>query len=141
MASPRRGPPDVTRIGPTSVTITFEALGVSDDLVQAIADQGIVEPFASQQLTLEVALAEPYVFGTAQTGSGKTLGFGLPLIQLTERAEPKRPHALVLVPTRELAVQVKAVIGPLAEVRGLRTLAVYGGAPMDRQIKALERGV
>jgi superfamily II DNA/RNA helicase len=123
------------------VTTTFEALGVSADLVQALAEQGIDEPFAIQQLTIEDALAGRDVCGKAKTGSGKTLGFGLPLIQLTKPAEPKRPHALVLVPTRELAVQVKAVIGPLAEVRGLRTLAVYGGAPMDRQIKALQRGV
>ncbi len=126
------------------MTITFEALGVSDDLVQALAAQDIVAPFAIQTLTIADALAGRDVCGKAKTGSGKTLGFGLPLIQrVADRAPaaPRRPLALILVPTRELAVQVRAVIAPLAEVRGLRTLAVYGGAPMDRQIKALHRGV
>jgi superfamily II DNA/RNA helicase len=123
------------------MTTTFEALGVSSDLIDELASQGIDAPFAIQSLTIEDALAGRDVCGKAKTGSGKTLGFGLPLIMRTEKAEPKRPRALVLVPTRELAVQVRAVIAPLAEVRGLTTLAVYGGAPMDRQIKALQRGV
>ncbi|HVF31499.1 MAG TPA: DEAD/DEAH box helicase [Acidimicrobiales bacterium] len=123
------------------MTTTFEALGVSPDLIAELADQGIDEPFAIQSLTIQDALAGRDVCGKAKTGSGKTLGFGLPLIMRTEKAEPKKPRALVLVPTRELAVQVRAVIAPLAEVRGLTTLAVYGGAPMDRQIKALQRGV
>jgi superfamily II DNA/RNA helicase len=125
----------------TPVSNPFEALGVSTDLVQELASQGIDEPFPIQSLTIADALAGRDVCGKAKTGSGKTLGFGLPLIMLTEKASPKRPRALVLVPTRELAVQVRAVIAPLAEVRGLTTLAVYGGAPMDRQIKALQRGV
>jgi len=123
------------------MTTTFQALGVADDLIAELSSQGIDEPFAIQTLTIGDALEGRDVCGKAKTGSGKTLGFGLPLIQLTTKAQPKHPRALVLVPTRELAVQVKAVIGPLAEVRGLTTLAVYGGAPMDRQIKALERGV
>ena len=123
------------------MTTTFEALGVSADLVEALAAQGIDEPFPIQSLTIEDALAGRDVCGKAKTGSGKTLGFGLPLIMNTTKAEPRKPRALVLVPTRELAVQVRAVIAPLAEVRGLTTLAVYGGAPMDRQIKALQRGV
>ena len=123
------------------MTTTFEALGVSADLIAELASQGIDAPFAIQSLTIEDALAGKDVCGKAKTGSGKTLGFGLPLIMRTEKAEPKKPRALVLVPTRELAVQVRSVIAPLAEVRGLTTLAVYGGAPMDRQIKALQRGV
>lgn len=126
------------------MTTTFEALGVSDDLVRALADQGIDAPFAIQNLTIADALAGRDVCGKAKTGSGKTLGFGLPLIQQVADiapAAPKRPLALILVPTRELAVQVRTVIAPLAELKGLHTLAVYGGAPMDRQIKALHRGV
>jgi superfamily II DNA/RNA helicase len=123
------------------MTNPFEALGVSADLAQALAGQGIDEPFPIQSLTIADALEGRDVCGKAKTGSGKTLGFGLPMIMNTTKAEPRHPRALVLVPTRELAVQVRTVIAPLAEVRGLTTLAVYGGAPMDRQIKALQRGV
>ena len=120
---------------------TFAALGVASDLAQALAAGGITKPFPIQALTIPDALAGRDVCGKAQTGSGKTLAFGLPVIMRTAQAAPRRPKALVLVPTRELAVQVKDVLGPLAESRGLRLTAVYGGAPMDRQIKALRRGV
>src|SRR5436305_3684529 len=122
-------------------TKTFAALGVAPDLVQALAAAGITSPFPIQALTIPDALAGQNVCGKAQTGSGKTLAFGLPVIMRTKTAEPKRPRALVLVPTRELAHQVQEVMAPLAESRGLRMSAVYGGAPMDRQIKALRRGV
>jgi superfamily II DNA/RNA helicase len=122
-------------------TKTFAALGVAPDLAQALAAGGITSPFPIQALTIPDALAGQNVCGKAQTGSGKTLAFGLPVIMRTKTAEPKRPRALVLVPTRELAHQVQEVMAPLAESRGLRMSAVYGGAPMDRQIKALRRGV
>jgi len=122
-------------------TKTFAALGVAPDLAQALAAAGITSPFPIQALTIPDALAGQNVCGKAQTGSGKTLAFGLPVIMRTKTAEPKRPRALVLVPTRELAHQVQEVMAPLAESRGLRMSAVYGGAPMDRQIKALRRGV
>ncbi len=120
---------------------TFAALGVAPDLAQALAAAGIEKPFPIQALTIPDALAGRDVCGKAQTGSGKTLAFGLPLIMRTGKAAPRRPKALVLVPTRELAVQVQEVLGPLAEARGLALTAVYGGAPMERQIKALRRGV
>ena len=120
---------------------TFAALGVAPDLAQALAAAGIQKPFPIQALTIPDALEGRDVCGKAQTGSGKTLAFGLPLIMRTTKAAPRRPKALVLVPTRELAVQVHEVLAPLAEARGLRLTAVYGGAPMDRQIKALRRGV
>jgi len=120
---------------------TFAALGVAPDLASALAASGIQSPFPIQALTIPDALAGHNVCGKAQTGSGKTLAFGLPMIMRTRRAEPKRPRALVLVPTRELARQVEEVLAPLAESRDLRLGAVYGGAPMDRQIKALRRGV
>jgi superfamily II DNA/RNA helicase len=114
---------------------------VAPDLAQALADSGIQHPFPIQALTIPDALAGRDVCGKAQTGSGKTLAFGLPLIMRTIAAAAKRPRALVLVPTRELAVQVQEVLEPLAASRGLRLMAVYGGAPMDRQIKTLRRGV
>jgi len=79
--------------------------------------------------------------GKAKTGSGKTLAFGLPILERIDKAEPSRPRALVMVPTRELAVQVKDVMGPLAKSRGMRVSAIYGGAPQERQVKSLQRGV
>ncbi|HEX3622935.1 MAG TPA: DEAD/DEAH box helicase [Acidimicrobiales bacterium] len=120
---------------------TFAALGVAPDLAAALAAAGIETPFPIQALTIPDALAGHNVCGKAQTGSGKTLAFGLPMIMRTTKAKPQRPRALVLVPTRELAHQVHEVLAPLAAARGLALGAVYGGAPMDRQIKALRRGV
>ena len=95
-------------------------------------------------MTVVDALAGRDVCGKAKTGSGKTLAFGVPLLQRTmarPATEPGRPRALVLVPTRELAVQVSEVFEPLAEAAGLRVVAVYGGADIERQIKKLRRGV
>jgi superfamily II DNA/RNA helicase len=122
-------------------TLTFESLGVSAELVGAMASQGINEPFAIQRLTIADALAGRDVCGKAKTGSGKTLAFGLPLLQRLAQAEPRRPRGLVLVPTRELALQVHDVLAPLARSIGSRVVAVYGGADMNKQIKALTAGV
>jgi len=122
-------------------TLTFEALGVADHLVKVLADQGINEPFAIQRLTIADALAGRDVCGKAKTGSGKTLAFGLPLLQRLAPAEPRRPRGLVLCPTRELALQVHDVLAPLARAVGSRVVAVYGGADMNKQIKALADGV
>ena len=119
---------------------TFAALGVAPDLVAALAAEGIVEPFPIQALTLPDALAGRDVCGKAKTGSGKTLAFGLALLELSKPSPPGRPDSLVLVPTRELAVQVAAVLSPLAAVRGRKVAAVYGGASMDRQVKQVTSG-
>ncbi len=124
-----------------TTTPTFEAIGVDDDLVKALNTQGITEPFPIQMLTIPDALDGKDVCGKAKTGSGKTLAFGLPIIQQLDDAQPKQPLALVLVPTRELAQQVTTVLEPLADVRGYTTTAIYGGAPMGAQTKALRRGV
>jgi superfamily II DNA/RNA helicase len=123
------------------VTTTFDALGVSADLVDALAAQGITEPFPIQSLTIADALAGRDVLGKAKTGSGKTLAFGLPLLDSIAKAEPGHPHGLVLVPTRELANQVKGVLAPLGRVKGLRVRAFYGGVGMEPQIEALHKGV
>src|SRR5271155_3074434 len=123
---------------------TFAALGVDPALVKALAAQGITTTFAIQSMTVADALAGRDVCGKAKTGSGKTLAFGIPLLQRTMAArstEPGRPRALVLVPTRELAVQVSEVLEPLAKEAGLRIAAVYGGADIERQVKKLRRGV
>lgn len=120
---------------------TFAELGVADDLVEALAAAGIDSPFPVQALTIPDGLAGRDVLGKAKTGSGKTLAFGLPLIQRITKAKPNAPAALILVPTRELANQVREVIEPLAAVRGLSTEGVYGGVSMERQVKALDRGL
>ena len=132
---------DSTSLAEPETDLTFESLGVSDLLVTALADQGITEPFAIQRLSIADALAGRDVCGKAKTGSGKTLAFGLPLLQRLASAEPRRPRGLVLVPTRELALQVHDVLAPLARAVGSRVVAVYGGADMNKQIKALTAGV
>ncbi len=123
---------------------SFALLGVDPLIVDALAEQGITIPFAIQEMTVADALAGRDVCGKAKTGSGKTLAFGVPLLQRTMASRsdrPGRPRALVLVPTRELALQVSEVLEPLAARAGLRIAAVYGGADIERQIKKVRRGV
>ena len=122
-------------------TKTFADLGVDPALVDQLAEKGIKSPFPIQTLTIPDALAGRDVLGKAKTGSGKTLAFGLPLLQRLETARPKRPAAICLVPTRELATQVRDELAPLGEGTDVRVLAIYGGAPIEKQIKALDRGV
>jgi superfamily II DNA/RNA helicase len=122
---------------------TFSALGVSPDLTAVLDDAGISTPFAVQRLCIPDALAGRDVCGKAKTGSGKTLAFGLPLIERTKTGDQtgiKALSGLVLEPTRELALQVSKVLAPLAAARDLRLTAVYGGAPMSRQINELKAG-
>src|SRR5688572_13824613 len=123
------------------MTTTFDALGLPGLLVDALADEGVTEPFPIQALTIPDALAGRDVCGKAKTGSGKTLAFGLPLLENTPKAQPRRPTALVLVPTRELAVQVGEVLEDLGEHRDVRVATVYGGAPIAKQARKLEIGV
>ncbi len=120
---------------------TFAGLGVAPGIVEALKAQGITEPFPIQALTIPEALEGRDVCGKAKTGSGKTLAFGIPLLMRTGRAGPKRPTALVLVPTRELAVQVGEVLEPLAKAAGHRLATIYGGTDLDKQAKALASGV
>ncbi|MDP8953919.1 MAG: DEAD/DEAH box helicase, partial [Actinomycetota bacterium] len=120
---------------------TFDALGISADLVAALDEQGITTPFPVQSLTIPDLMAGRDVCGKAKTGSGKTLAFGLAVVERVEPARPGCPGALVLVPTRELATQVAEELSSLARVRGRSVRAVYGGTDLDRQTKALQRGV
>ena len=122
-------------------TTQFAELGVDQDLVDVLTERGITAPFEIQTLTIPDGLAGRDVCGRAKTGSGKTLAFGLPLVQLLSKAKPGRPTGLALVPTRELAVQVCRELEPLAKARNISVLAVYGGAPIEKQIAALDRGV
>ena len=123
------------------MTTTFQSLGLSPDLVDALSAAGISHPFPIQSLTIADALAGRDVCGKAKTGSGKTLAFGLPLLERTPKAEPRHPTALVLVPTRELAVQVYEVLEPLGKGRGVRVSVVYGGQSLEKQARHLEDGV
>jgi superfamily II DNA/RNA helicase len=123
------------------MTATFAGLGLHADLVAALARQGITEPFPIQELTIADALEGRDVLGKAKTGSGKTLAFGLPVLGRIGKAESRRPKALILVPTRELATQVTDALRPLGEVRDRKVRAVYGGVSMDPQVTALQKGV
>src|SRR5690242_12670663 len=123
------------------MTTTFESLGLSTDLVDALSAAGITHPFPIQSLTIPDGLAGRDLCGKAKTGSGKTLAFGLPLLCRIGTARPGRPRALVLVPTRELATQVTTALRPLGEVRDRTVRAVYGGVSMDPQVSALRKGV
>jgi superfamily II DNA/RNA helicase len=120
---------------------TFGDLGLKAEVVDALAAQGIDEPFAIQAATIEDALAGRDVCGKAKTGSGKTLAFGLPSLQTAAKAAPGHPTALVLVPTRELAKQVVDVLSPLGKEVGVRVAAFYGGTSMDKQIRNLTRRI
>jgi len=124
----------------TQTATTFAELGVDPDLVEELNDQGITSPFPIQEMTMEDAIAGIDITGKAETGSGKTLAFGLPMIMHVTKGRPKRPQGLVLVPTRELAVQVTKALSPLLALRDLKAVSVYGGAPMAAQIDALEKG-
>ena len=120
---------------------TFASLGVAPALVAVLASSGIETPFPIQALTIADALGGRDVCGKAKTGSGKTLAFGLPLLMRTPQAQPKLPASLVLVPTRELAVQVTEVLEVLGKAIGRRVAAVYGGADLERQAKQLAKGI
>ncbi|HEY9391207.1 MAG TPA: DEAD/DEAH box helicase [Mycobacteriales bacterium] len=119
--------------------------GLPAALVTALRGRGITELFPIQAATLPDALAGEHVLGRARTGSGKTLGFGLPtltrLAAAEHRTRPTRPRGLVVVPTRELAQQVADALSPLASALRLRLTTVYGGTSLSRQINALRRGV
>jgi ATP-dependent RNA helicase RhlE len=117
-----------------NVSQSFQELGVSAPVIRALEAAGITHPFAIQSLVLPDALAGLDVLAESPTGSGKTLAFGLPLVERTA-GTTARPGALILVPTRELALQVTADLRPLAKAKGLRVETVYGGAPIGAQIK------
>jgi superfamily II DNA/RNA helicase len=122
---------------------TFAELGASDDIVASLAAGGIERAFPIQAMTLPLALEGRDLIGQAKTGTGKTLGFGIPLLQRVERddAPGAAPQALVVVPTRELCIQVAGDLEQAGAGRGARVLSVYGGRSYEPQIEALARGV
>jgi superfamily II DNA/RNA helicase len=121
----------------------FADLGLPGPLVDALRRAGIDTPFPVQAATIPDGLAGRDVLGRAATGSGKTLAFGLPLIVRLAgaKAARRRPRGLVLVPTRELAMQVATALAPLARAQGVSVSVVAGGLPINRQIQALESGL
>ncbi|WP_250447430.1 DEAD/DEAH box helicase, partial [Actinotalea sp. C106] len=129
---------------------TFSDFDVRPEIVAALADAGITTPFPIQAMTLPVALAGHDIIGQAKTGTGKTLGFGIPLLSrvigpdedgFDELPAPGKPQALVIVPTRELAVQVAGDLDTASRRRNVRVLQIYGGRAYEPQVEALTRGV
>ncbi|WP_420710717.1 DEAD/DEAH box helicase [Streptomyces sp. CCM_MD2014] len=164
--SPVRQPTSPTRSGTTralashhvhrrgsTLTTTFRSLGILPETAEALEAVGITTPFPIQELTLPVALSGTDVIGQAKTGTGKTLGFGLPLLERVTvpadveagRAAPEAltdsPQALVVVPTRELCQQVTNDLLTAGKVRNVRVTAIYGGRAYEPQVEALKKGV
>ncbi|MYW67372.1 DEAD/DEAH box helicase [Streptomyces sp. SID8379] len=156
----RSRPPRSPRTAPhrrgntlTTQTSTFRQLGILPETAEALEAVGIVHPFPIQEMTLPVALSGTDVIGQAKTGTGKTLGFGLPLLERVTvpadveagRATPEQltdtPQALVVVPTRELCQQVTNDLLTAGKVRNVRVLAIYGGRAYEPQVEALKKGV
>ncbi|WP_209329256.1 DEAD/DEAH box helicase [Lunatimonas salinarum] len=122
-------------------TVLFSDLGISEEILSAVEDMGFTQPSPIQAQTIPYLLEGHDVIGQAQTGTGKTASFGIPIIDMVD-VDNQKPQALILCPTRELAVQVEGEITKLAKYkRRLSSTCIYGGDPIDRQIRALKKGV
>ncbi|GAA3075628.1 hypothetical protein GCM10017562_49740 [Streptomyces roseofulvus] len=152
MTDPLRSPRAASHRRGSTLT-TFRELGILPETAEALEAVGIVTPFPIQEMTLPVALTGTDVIGQAKTGTGKTLGFGLPILERVTvpadveagRAKPEQlteaPQALVVVPTRELCQQVTNDLLTAGKVRNVRVLAIYGGRAYEPQVEALQKGV
>ena len=117
-------------------------LGVDEQIVSSLIKRGINTPFPIQSLTIPDALRGNDVCGKAKTGSGKTLAFGIPMVQnLDQPSGDNNPRGLIMVPTRELATQVKEELDPLLNGKSMAAVAIYGGANIEEQIKTIKRGI
>jgi superfamily II DNA/RNA helicase len=134
----------------TDAQTSFSDFSIHPDIVAALADKGITSPFPIQSMTLPVALDRHDIIGQAKTGTGKTLGFGIPILNnavspvddaWADFAYAGKPQALAVTPTRELAVQVAGDLEQAGSRRGIRVLTVYGGRAYEPQVDALRRGV
>lgn len=132
------------------MSLTFADLPLRKETIEALNSHGFIAPFAIQEMVLPLALANGDVIGQAKTGTGKTLAFGIPIVERVigprdpewaEFAHSGLPQALVVVPTRELCVQVAKDIQEIAQGRGIRVAAVYGGRAFEPQIEQLQSGV
>jgi superfamily II DNA/RNA helicase len=154
---PRGQRPQITHEALEAISVTadsaeglgFGDLGLGERIVDAIREQGATTPFALQAATIPIALEGRHVLGRGRTGSGKTIAFAAPTVERllrlsskgVKRAVGRAPRALILAPTRELALQIDRTVQPIARSVGLFTTQIYGGVPLGRQIGALERGV
>ncbi len=129
---------------------TFADLGVRAEIVESLALKGITHPFPIQSMSLPIAMAGTDMIGQARTGTGKTLAFGISLLErvvvptdpeYADLKHPGKPQALVMTPTRELALQITGDLEDASQVRKARILTVYGGVGYEPQLEALERGV
>ncbi len=150
LAEPMTRPLKNTWSSVQAVEASFADFDVRPEIVQALSDAGITHPFPIQAMTLPVALSGHDIIGQAKTGTGKTLGFGVPLLHRVvapgedgydDLPAPGKPQALVVVPTRELAVQVAGDLATASSRRSVRVLQVYGGRAYEPQIDALNKGV
>ncbi|TFD35688.1 DEAD/DEAH box helicase [Cryobacterium sp. TMT1-19] len=130
------------------IGVTFGDLGLGENIVRELATLGAAAPFPIQAATIPDVLAGRDVLGRGKTGSGKTIAFGAPLVEkllenngAKDRKMARKPRALILAPTRELALQIDRTIQPIARSVGLFTTQIYGGVPQYRQVSALQRGV
>ncbi|MEV3967184.1 DEAD/DEAH box helicase [Streptomyces sp. NPDC050698] len=135
--------PENEAVEDTTPEITFTDLGLPEGIVRKLAQNGVTSPFPIQAATIPDALAGKDILGRGRTGSGKTLSFGLPTLATLAggRTEKHKPRAVILTPTRELAMQVADALQPYGDVLGLKMKVVCGGTSMGNQIYALERGV
>jgi len=123
----------------TDTLPTFRELGVSEPVIEVLEARGITAPFPIQAMVMEDAKSGRDTLARSKTGSGKTLGFAIPIVEQLDPADEARPGALVLVPTRELAQQVKADLSDIAAARGLKTKVVYGGTGVKEQAKGVDQ--
>jgi superfamily II DNA/RNA helicase len=128
--------------------VTFADLGLGNNIVRQLASMGAEAPFAIQAATIPDVLAGRDVLGRGKTGSGKTIAFGAPLVERLmennggkDRQMGRKPRALILAPTRELAMQIDRTVQPIARSVGLFTTTIVGGVPQYKQVSALQRGV
>lgn len=128
--------------------VTFADLGLGGNITRALGELGASAPFPIQAATIPIALIGRDVLGRGKTGSGKTIAFGAPLVERLmengggkKRQQGRKPRALILAPTRELALQIDRTVQPIARSVGLFTTQIYGGVPQHRQVTALQRGV
>ena len=132
------------------MSLTFADLPLRKETIDALHEHGFTSPFPIQEMVMPIALADGDVIGQAKTGTGKTLAFGIPVIERViapndadwaQLPNQGKPQVLIVVPTRELCVQVTKDVEELSFNRGIRTLAVYGGRAFEPQIEALNNGV
>jgi len=119
----------------------FSEFGISDQIVTALSNMGFEEPTPIQKIAIPPALKGKDIIGQAQTGTGKTAAFGIPIIENKPREGGKFPYAIILCPTRELAVQVSQEINRIGSAKGVFALPVYGGQSIEVQLKNLRKGV